>query len=86
MGNKHEELEAILQQENNYVVVITEMRIFATELLHWIAVDSSERIGWEAEAVKWTCMLQSVLTLLRIMMVMTELSDYGQESGGRPTK
>ena len=53
MGNKQEELEAIVQQENYDIVAITQTwwDDCTTVVLQWMAINSSEWTGKEGEAV-----------------------------------
>ena len=53
MGNKQEELEAIVQQENYEIVAITEnsRMTCTTGVLQWMARNSSEGIDKEGEVV-----------------------------------
>lgn len=53
MAHKHEELEAIAQQENHYTVAVPEMqwKSCTAGVLQWMTVNCSERAGKEREVV-----------------------------------
>lgn len=59
MGNKQEDLEAIVQQENYDMVVIMETwwDDSHTGVLQWTAINTSEGVGKGGEVVAQPCML-----------------------------
>ena len=64
MGNKQEELEAVVQQDSYDLVTMTWSQsqnhggmTLMTGVLKWMAISSSEGIGGEREVVKWHCVL-----------------------------
>jgi len=62
MGNKQEELETIVQQDNYDLVAITETwwMTLITRVLQCMAISSSEGTGKEREVVGWLCILGAV--------------------------
>ena len=69
MGNKQDELEAIVRQASYDLVAITETSGGTTPMtgvLQWMATNSSGRIGKGGGVVVWLSMLKSALTLLNL--------------------
>ncbi|PKU49495.1 nipped-b-like protein [Limosa lapponica baueri] len=78
MGNKQQELEAIVQPVNYDIVAVTDT--WWNDMHSWSApldgYKPSEVIGQEREVVEWPCMLESILIVSSLMMVMIRFSVY----------
>jgi len=82
MGNKQEELEAIVQQDSRTAMTWSPSQkrggmTLMTGVLQWMVLNSLEGLGEEREAVEWWCMLGTASNVQSSTIAMTRLNAYG---------